>query len=142
MSGGSDPGAAHEGGGVSDDGVIAQFEGYDDLAELCLRCLAKSPGDRPSAAEVANCTFNGLAEAWANHGWEVGWAIGNGEEFSRWAGLVIRLLGTLLLVAAALTPPARRVRRQMRTLFSPRVTRNGAWGSRAALRNIRGRGAA
>jgi signal transduction histidine kinase len=37
--------------------------------------------------------------------------IGNGEEFSRWAGLVIRLLGTLLLVAAALTPPARRVRR-------------------------------
>ena len=33
-------------------------------------------------------------------------AIGRGEDFSRWAAVGIRLLGTLVLTAAALVPPA------------------------------------
>ena len=48
-------------------------------------------------------------------------AIGRGEDFNRWAAVGIRLLGTLLLTAAALVPPAatvdtQRARRVVLTL--------------------------
>jgi signal transduction histidine kinase len=48
-------------------------------------------------------------------------AIGRGEDFSRWAAVGIRLLGTILLTAAALVPPtatldARRTKRAVLTL--------------------------
>jgi signal transduction histidine kinase len=48
-------------------------------------------------------------------------AIGRGEDFSRWAAVGIRLLGTILLTAAALVPPAatldtRRAKRAVLTL--------------------------